>query len=298
MVDRTITLTVEEGPHKPYCLKSKAYKRNDTSTVEVDRLEFDRLVLAGQNLSYDKTPAHTDGLTFKTLGAQVEEKLGINEINDDVLKTLELESPRGEFNVAAELLADINSFPGIDCAVRVTRDLIPEAAFREAIANSLVHRQWDVSAHIRVAMFGNRVEITSPGGLPQGLSEREYLDSQTSILRNPILGNVFFRLDLIEWFGTGVLRIKECYRQSAAQPIFDIYENSIKVTLPVIQSTADLAEGEAAIFNIVSGRTLPTSEITSLSGFSRSKVQAITKRLVERGYLSVVGSGRGTKHRA
>ncbi len=341
MADKTITLTVEEGPHKPYCLKSKAYKRNDTSTVEVDRLEFGRLVLVGQNLSYDKTPAHTDGLMFKTLGAQVGEKLGISEINDDVLKTLELESPRGEFNVAAELLADVNPFPGIDCArfgdsisvfkeratfekqsvllhyahalemyrryyqdevvdgaVRVTRDLIPEAAFREAIANSLVHRQWDVPAHIRVAMFGNRVEITSPGGLPQGLSEREYLDGQTSILRNPVLGNVFFRLDLIERFGTGVLRIKECYRQSAAQPIFDIYENSIKVTLPVIQSTADLTEDEAAVFNIVSGRTLPTSEITSLSGFSRSKVQAITKRLVERGYLSVVGSGRGTKYRA
>lgn len=339
--NKTITLTVDEGPHKPYCLKSKAYKRNDTSTVEADRLEFGRLVLAGQNLSYDKTPAHSSDLTFKTLGRQIREKLGIAEVTDDVLKTLELESPRGEFNVAAELLADGNAFPGIDVArfgdsisvfkeratfegesvllqydhalevyrrnyqveivegaFRTARDLVPEDAFREAVANSLVHRQWDVPAHIRVAMFDNRIEVTSPGGLPQGLTEEEYLEGQVSILRNPILGNVLFRLEIIERFGTGVLRIRESYRDSAVQPAFEVFENSIKITLPVIQSIAGLTEDEAAVFDILVGRTLPTSEITGLSGFSRSKVQAILKRLVVGGYITVVGSGRGTKYRA
>ncbi len=147
-------------------------------------------------------------------------------------------------------------------------------------------------------MFENKIEVTSPGGLVQGLTEREYLEGQASILRNPILGNVFFRLNLIERFGTGVLRIRECYHQSAVQPVFDVYENSIKITLPVVQSVAELTENEAAVFNVLVGRTLPMSEIASLSGFGRSKALAITKGLVERGYVSAIGSGRGTKYRA
>ena len=56
-------------------------------------------------------------------------------------------------------------------------------------------------------MYENRIEISSPGGLPSELSEEEYLNGQISILRNPIIGNVFFRLKYIEKFGTGILRI-------------------------------------------------------------------------------------------
>ena len=39
---------------------------------------------------------------------------------------------------------------------------IPEAVFREAIANALIHREWDVDSHIRVSMFDDRVEVVSP----------------------------------------------------------------------------------------------------------------------------------------
>lgn len=47
-------------------------------------------------------------------------------------------------------------------------------------------------------MYADRIEISSPGGLPAGISEEEYLNGQISILRNPIIGNVFFRLKYIE----------------------------------------------------------------------------------------------------
>ena len=49
--DSTIKLTVKSGIHKPYLYKSKAYKRNDTATIEVDTLEFSRLILKGKNVS-------------------------------------------------------------------------------------------------------------------------------------------------------------------------------------------------------------------------------------------------------
>lgn len=51
--DQTIKLTVKSGLQKPYLYKSKAYKRNDTATIEVDTLEFSRLVLEGKNISFE-----------------------------------------------------------------------------------------------------------------------------------------------------------------------------------------------------------------------------------------------------
>lgn len=339
--DNTITLVVKEGSYKPYLYKSKAYKRSDSSTVEVSRLELGRLVLAGRNMSFDSTAAHEADLTFNALAARLESEMGVSVLSDDVLKTLELENPKGEFNVAAELLADVNAFPGIDIArfgetidifleretferesvllqyqhavdvyrrnyryevvdgaQRVARELIPEAAYREAIANALVHRQWDVPAHVRVAMFKDRIEVTSPGGLPQGLSEDEYLEGQTSILRNPVLGNVFFRLGIIERFGTGVLRIKEYYHGSEAQPLFDIFENSIRVTLPLWQDRLDLSEDEAAVHSAIRGRSLPIGEISKRVGFSKSKIRGILQRLAKQGYIEITGTGRATKYRA
>ena len=54
--DKTIKLTVKSGLQKPYLYRSKAYKRNDTATIEVDILEFSRLVLDGKNIRFEELP--------------------------------------------------------------------------------------------------------------------------------------------------------------------------------------------------------------------------------------------------
>ena len=51
---------------------------------------------------------------------------------------------------------------------------IPEDAFREAVANALVHRRWDIKSKIRISMYDDRIEISSPGGLPKTITEEEY----------------------------------------------------------------------------------------------------------------------------
>ena len=76
----------------------------------------------------------------------------------------------------------------------VSLELVPREAYREAIANALVHRCWDVNASINVRMFPDRIEVTSPGGLPDGITEEMYLAGGPFVARNPILANVFFRL--------------------------------------------------------------------------------------------------------
>lgn len=180
---------------------------------------------------------------------------------------------------------------------RKTVELIPEAAYREAVANALIHREWDINSHIRIAMFKDRIEINSPGGLPKGITRGEYLSDGISYLRNPILGNVFFRMHYIEMFGTGISRILELYRDAAVKPQFNITENVISVILPVLKTTYDVTEDEAKIISVLKGAyQLSSSEISKASGFSRAKTIRLLNMLTEKNFVKCTGKGRGTKY--
>ena len=336
-----ITLKVQEGIHKPYLYKAKAYRRNDSATIAVDRLELARLILEGQNTSYEELPASDQNPSFQVLEEKLKAVLHIDSFSKDTLKTLELYKDGTGFNKAGELLADRNGFPGIDAvrfgesinilldretfehisilrqfdlslgmfrkyyqyeqikgSSRETISLIPEEAFREAVANALVHRTWDLHAHVNIAMFHDKIQITSPGGLPKGISEDEYLRGGISILRNPIIGNVFYRLHLIEKFGTGIQRICEAYQNSVIKPSFVTSENAICITLPVLQEKSDLSPDEYKVFSLLKKREMPSSSIAEETGYGKSKTVTILNRLVKNGYITVTGTGRGTRYRA
>ena len=112
--DRTIKLTVKSGFQKPYLYKSKAYKRNDTATIEVDALELSRLILEGKNIRFEELPCEEQELTFDTLCQKLKECIQIEAFNQDTLKTLNLYNSTIGYNNAAGILADKNRFPGID----------------------------------------------------------------------------------------------------------------------------------------------------------------------------------------
>jgi ATP-dependent DNA helicase RecG len=114
--EHTIILSVEQGRLKPYLYKGKAYKRADTSTVEVGALELKRLMLTGANLTYDALEYNNEHLEFVQLASELNQKVGLKSCDDNVLKSLELMSVDGIFNNAGALLADANDFPGVDIA--------------------------------------------------------------------------------------------------------------------------------------------------------------------------------------
>ena len=336
-----ISLSVFEGEYKPYTFRGKAYKRNDTSTVEVDRLSYNRLVLEGSGRNFEELPSKNQNLQFAVLTRFFSEKLDIPHIDSDILKTLELCSVKNEFNNAAALIADENNFSGIDIVrfgetideimdrhtiekqsvlsqyekateifrtyyqmekisgiERTNVELVPEKAFREAVANALVHRLWDINAHIKVEMYSDRISVTSPGGLPTGISEAEYLEGHISLFRNPILGSLFFRLRLIEKFGTGIRRIKSAYKDSSSKPEFLIGDNTIQVILPVLNAKEDVEPAEQEIISALSNNMiLSSSEIAAVTGFSRDKVIRLASSLIRKGLIQTTGNGRGTKYR-
>lgn len=335
-----ITLEVKDGAFKPYLYKGKAYRRSDTATVEVDQIELKRLILMGDNMSFEDLPSPAQDLTFESFFRIIQQKLKLESLSTDVLKTLGFYTKKGEFNHAAALFADKNNFSGIDM-VRfgasiseiLDRDIltnksileeynqaifffekyyqyekiegmernlierIPIEAFRETLANAIVHRVWDIPAHIRIAMYPDRIEIYSPGGLPSGISKEEYLKGYISRLRNPIIANVFFRLHLIEMFGTGIKRIMDCYEEYDVKPIFDISENNICVTLPVVDRKKEVNSDEMTILEILSkGIRLSSSELVLKSGFGKNKVVRLIGSLLEKNYVQKEGSGRGIKY--
>ena len=338
--DQIIKLTVKSGLQKPYLYNSKAYKRKDTATIEVDTLELSRLILEGKNIRFEELPCKTQILSFEKLHCKLKECIQIETFNQDTLKTLNLYDNINGYNNAAGLLADNNNFPGIDmvkfgenisiiqkrvtfdnCSVldvyekalaifrdyyqyeviqgadRKRMEKIPEASFREAIANGLIHRVWDVEAQIRVLMFDDRVEVISPGGLPSGITAEEYLSGKLSVLRNRNLANVFYRLGFVEIFGTGITRIKQLYEEGLIKPSFEISENTIKIVLPVFEKDLYLTENEKAIYKLLSKNMLkPISEIAPYAPFGKSKTTQILKDMEQKGVIIIEGNGRGTKY--
>lgn len=338
--DQTIKLTVKSGLQKPYLYKSKAYKRNDTATIEVDTLEFSRLVLDGKNIRFEELPCKDQELSFEILHRKLKETVRIENFDKDTLKTLNLYDDVNGFNNAAGLLADKNHFPGIDIVkfgenisiiqkrstfenisvlevyektIEVFRDYyqyeviqgadrkkmekIPEAAFREAIANALIYRVWDVDSQIRVSMFDDRIEIVSPGGLPSGITEEEYLSGKLSVLKNRNLANVFYRLGFVEIFGTGITRIKQLYAEALIKPDFEVSENAIKIVLPIFEKNADLTKDEIIIYKLLSKTMLkPISEVAPYVPFGKSKTTKLLKEMCQKGVITVEGKGKGTKY--
>lgn len=122
---------------------------------------------------------------------------------------------------------------------RVERRSYPCDAVREALVNALVHRDYGYSGSTLVSIFEDRVELLSLGGLVSGLSYND-LELGVSMLRNRKLSNVFYRLMLIEAYGTGIGRIRETYEGTGMAPKIEVSDHAFKVTLPNLNAPGKL----------------------------------------------------------
>jgi ATP-dependent DNA helicase RecG len=333
-----IIVEVKKGKDTPYYYKGKAYKRAGTATVEVDRFELRRLAMEGINTHYEDRKASSKDLKFNILEARLKKEAGIERINLDILKTLNLYNKDGYYNTAGELLADQNDieFSGIDIVKfgrdintilyrktisnvslltqfdsataifeqyyifeeidgynRIKKELIPKEAFRESLANAIVHRVWDTNSYIQIAMYEDKIEINSPGGIPAGISKDEYLYGNISVLRNPIIAGVFNRLNIIEKFGTGIARINKEYTRSISKPDFEVSENRIRIILPVTQmDPIDLSEDENMIYELLKEEVeLSRKEIDLKTGFNKSKTLRTLNSLADKNIIRKLGGG-------
>lgn len=306
-VDRTaLKRLILEGTNQSY---EELISKNQNLTFEylekvlVDKLgiqEFNTDTLKTlQLMNFDNTINNAGALfadknSFKGIDI-VRFGDSINEITNRI--TLENMSILNQFNKTMEVFELYYEVEVIDGFERKKVELIPNNAFREVIANALVHRLWDVDANIKVSMYKDKIEISSPGGLPNDLDEEDYLNGGISVLRNPIIGNIFFRLNYIEKFGTGIKRINDAYRNSFLKPTYRLTDHVISITLPSVNGVLKLNENETTLLKHLSGgKLLSRVQLEELSGLSKTQTIRALNSLIEKEYVVSSGTGRNSKY--
>ena len=99
---------------------------------------------------------------------------------------------------------------------RIDQRDYPETAVREALLNLLVHREYSFRTSTFISLYADRMELTSIGGLISGVTLKDIMMG-ISVCRNVKLANVFYRLELIEAHGTGILKIMTMFLRSSSQ---------------------------------------------------------------------------------
>lgn len=104
------------------------------------------------------------------------------------------------------------------------RENIPEypmKALREAITNAAMHRDWFMDgANVFVELYTDRIEVSSPGGLPKGMRLADL--GRKNIRRNALIADLLHRIEFIEKAGTGIKRIRDDARsQGCPEPQFE-----------------------------------------------------------------------------
>ena len=191
-----------------------------------------------------------------------------------------------------------------------TRDY-PEVAVREALLNTLVHRDYSFRASTLISIYDDRIEFVSIGGLLPGL-ELEDLMMGVSVCRNPHLANVFYRLQLIEAYGTGMKKIMGAYANALVQPKIKTTNNAFKIILPNVNFTpkaaevhkdfekaADLAldsNEEKVLQFLREHRMITRKETQTLLEVSQSTAGRILKAMVDSGLIKQIGGSRTTRY--
>lgn len=191
---------------------------------------------------------------------------------------------------------------------REDQPIFPPLALREALVNALCHRDYSIAGGaVSVAVFDDRLEVTSTGKLPPGVSIEDLKRDHTSRPRNPLLAEVFFRRGLIERWGRGTQKIVElCAAAGHPEPQFEERAGEFVVRflpsdyIAPLKVSHDLTERQREILQILSrAETVPLREILGhmSSPPSERTVQEDLRHLKKVGLVDSGGRGRGASYR-
>lgn len=194
---------------------------------------------------------------------------------------------------------------------RTDRRDYPVEAVREALLNSVIHREYAYSAPTLVSVFDDRMEFVSVGGLAHGLCKEDIMLG-VSLTRNPNLANVFYRLKLIEAYGTGIKKIMDCYATYERKPQFEISPNAFKTTLPnvnykartqfggrvsqpFVMHNATLEKRAGRVLEFCRGKGYATRhDVQELLGVSQATAILLLREMLAKGQLKKSGAGKNS----
>jgi ATP-dependent DNA helicase RecG len=189
---------------------------------------------------------------------------------------------------------------------RIDRRDYPEVAVREALLNVLVHREYSYRASTFISIYTDRIEFTSIGGLVSGVTLKDVMMG-ISVCRNAKLANIFYRLELIEAYGTGILKIMDAYKGTEMTPTTETSDNAFKIVLPNLNVRTEQKEPENAgyksstaeekVIALAEKRGFVTrKEVESLLGMSQTSCGRLLKQMTENGQIVQMGKGKSTRY--
>lgn len=191
-----------------------------------------------------------------------------------------------------------SSFDGLK---RIDHPDYPDYALREALLNTIVHRDYDYSGSTLINIFSAKIEFVSIGGLVKGITLTDIMGG-VSQTRNTIIANIFYRLELIESYGTGIQRILESYENCNDQPIFNPAPSSFIVTLPNMnESTIALFDSslsnEDNVMNLIKEKgEITRKDVEKLLNCSSFPATNVLSKLIGEHKIIRIGTARATKY--
>ena len=208
-----IKVIISSGTEKPYYLRKKGrtpegcYIRIGSSKERMTERMIEEMFARRIKNSLKEIESPRQDLTFRQLKIHYE---GNGTATQRILD---------------RLTAENTVYAKIEYNGRKEVEMIDSKALKEAVINAMVHSDYTLTTTPIIELYSDRIEITSGGGLPQGLSQEEFLEGVTAP-RNKELIRVFKDVDLIENIGSGVLRILDAYDKSC----FKFMEHFLRVS--------------------------------------------------------------------
>ena len=323
------------------------YVRRGSACVPLNEAGIRQMLLETSGKSYEESRSLDQALTFDTLRAALEERgmafgpeqmrtlklvgedglytnlaLLLSEQCAHTIKAAVFQGGDGavfrdrrEFSGSLlRQLEDVYAFLDLynrtearfDGLKRTDRRDYPEGAVREALLNCIVHRDYLFSGSTIVNVYADHIEFVSLGGLVTGISmEAVFMGASQS--RNPNLASLFYRLGLVESYGTGVRKILRLYEGCERKPAFRAAEGAFAVELPNQNEAHGTRPASAEIYDDPGERLYRAArergEITRRDaeealGVGSTKAYRILKQLCAEGRLIQRMNGNRTTYRA
>ena len=181
---------------------------------------------------------------------------------------------------------------------------IPLVALREAIINALIHRDYTALSAIQVRVYPDKLMITNVGGLREGITVADLMGPHVSLPRNPLIASIAHKMELIENWGTGTVRMVEhCRLAHLSPPEFSSTPHFFTVTF--FRGTLDgislrargLSQRQVTAFEHVDKEGKITNAIyRKLFGVSDETARTELNELVAKRVLQRVGGGKSVSY--
>lgn len=174
---------------------------------------------------------------------------------------------------------------------RESRYEVPYRAIREAIANAVAHRDYRISSTVDIAIFDDRIEIWSPGDLPQGITLEELHQPHKSVLRNGTVGELLYLVRYIEKWGTGIQNMKDWMTLNGLpEPKYEMMGSNLLTTL-IRQPTQAIQHHDSTLLE-------PSwDQVGTKLGLSWDQVKNVLSLCSEPVKLIIILERFGWKHR-